>query len=236
MSEIVKESQQLSQDSIINLYSIDLSKYGAGFQYFVSGAEVGDTSIVFDGVTYTPIDMSATGFEISGTGGLPTPTVRIVNRGFIQNLLKDYNDLIGCKFTRIRTYRKFLDDGDSPDSNAYYGPDIFIIEQKKAENVLFVEWDLSAAIDQEGKMLPGRQVIRDTCLWRYRVWDADSSSFIYTGVQCPYVGTNYFDIENNATTADKDVCSRRISGCKARFGDDAPLPFGGFPGVSRVRQ
>jgi lambda family phage minor tail protein L len=235
MTDISEVAQKLAPEAIVSLYSLDLTSLGGTVHNFVAGAEHGE-AIVFNSISYNPLDVEVSGFEMNGAGALPQPTIRIANReGFVQTMLATFGDIIGAKFTRVRTFGRFLDNGSEPDPGAYFGPDIFIVEQKTAENAIFVEFTLSASIDQEGKMLPGRQVIRETCLWRYRVWNPNTSSFDYTKAQCPYVGSGYYDINNQATTAENDQCSRRLSGCKLRFGASSPLPFGGFPGVSRVR-
>ena len=81
--------------------------------------------------------------------------------------------------------------------------------------------------------LPGRTVLRDLCAWRYRTWDG--SAWDYSAAECPYTGTAYFDGSDTAVNeAEDDVCSRRLSGCRARFGSGSvSLPFGGFAGVLR---
>lgn len=226
--------QSLQPDAVISLFTLDANSMGGGVFYFVQGSN-GDDKIKFNGAEYEPVDIEIDGLEASGTGGLPTPRIRIANsNGLPQSIINTYGDLVGCKVTRVRVFAKNLDDGDEPDPTAYYGPDIFRVEQKTSETPLFIEWELSAAIDQQGKQIPGRVVIRDTCLWRYRS-HISGNLFDYSKVQCPYVGTGYFDKSDQPTTADKDECGRRVSSCKLRFGQNAPLPFGGFPGVGRVR-
>ena len=69
-------------------------------------------------------------------------------------------------------------------------------------------------------MLPRRQVIQSTCVFRYR------------GPECGYVGV-FVDLEDNRTPYRiEDACSKRLSSCRVRF-DNQPLPFGGFPGARR---
>jgi lambda family phage minor tail protein L len=145
--------------------------------------------------------------------------------------------VLGCTLYRVRTYARFLDNGSEPDPTAFFGPDIFRVERKAVDNPVIIEFELSASIDQEGKKLPGRQVIRDTCLWRYRIWNATTGEFDYAKAQCPYTGTSYFDASDRPVdNASEDVPSRRLRCCELRFGKKNPLPFGGFPGVARVRQ
>lgn len=202
--------------------------------YFVQGAFNGQP-VLFGGQSYTPVDIEIEGMEANGTGGLPTPTLRIANvNGMPQSMINTYGDLKGCVFRRIRTFSQFLDGQPEADPQAFYGPDIFRVEQKTAENPIFIEWQLSAAVDQQGKMLPGRIAIRDTCLFRYREY-VSGSTFDYSRAVCPYSANRYYDKSDQPTTADKDECGRRLSSCKLRFGAGNPLYFGGFPGIGRVR-
>lgn len=228
------EAQSLSPTGIISLFTIDATSLGGPMMYFVMGRESDGEVVKFNGVDYQPIDVHFEGLETSGAGALPQPTIRISNTdGVAQALVSTYGELLGCPLYRVRTYKRFLDGQPDADPEAFYGPDIFRFERKSSENGGNIEWELSAAIDQEGKQIPGRPIIRNTCLWRYRFFNG--SGFDYSKAQCPYTGNAYFDI-NDQLVGDpsKDVPSRRLSCCRARFGRSNPLPFGGFPGVQRV--
>lgn len=236
MTSIQAESQSLSPDPKISLFLLDASFVGGTLMYFVQGSEH-DGPVSFNGIEYVATDVEFEGLETSGVGALPTPIIRVGNTdGVWQAMLNTFGGLEGCTIHRVRTYKKFLDGQPEADPQAYYGPDTFRIERKTIENSTQIEWELSAAIDQEGKQIPGRQVIRDTCLWRYRVWNQGTGDFDYSKAQCPYTGSQAFDI-NDQPIADptKDTPSRRLSCCRARFGRANPLPFGGFPGVARSR-
>lgn len=226
------ESQKLAPDAFVSLFSLDTTSIGGPVLYFTPG-RVGDAGVVYNGVTYTPTDVEFTGLEITGAGALPVPHIKIPNtQGLWQSVITTYGDLLGCTLTRLRTYARFLDGAADADPLAFYGPDIFRVERKVAQNPVFIEWELSASIDQEGVKLPRRVVVRDTCLFRYRSWNG--TSFDYTKAICPYAGSSYFDINDQPVTDPaQDVPSRRKSCCVARFGEGNPLPFGGFPGVQR---
>lgn len=236
MTTIQAESQSLSPSASISLFVLDASFVGGTLMHFVQGNEH-DGPVSFGGIEYVAMDVEFEGLETSGVGALPTPTIRVGNSdGVWQAMLNTFGGLEGCTLHRIRTYERFLDGHADADAQAFYGPDTFRIERKAIENLTNIEWELSAAIDQEGKQLPGRQVIRDTCLWRYRVWNPGTASFDYAKAQCPYTGSQAYDI-NDLPVADpsKDVPSRRLSCCRTRFGRANPLHFGGFPGVARTR-
>lgn len=236
MPTLQSAAQSLSPDNIVALFTLDTSAIGGPIMRFVQGNEA-TGQIQYQGLTYEPVDVEFTGLETSGVGSLPTPRIRLANHdGIFQNILNTWGDVLGCPVYRIRTFARFLDGHPDADPNAFYGPDLFRVERKVAENPVYLEWELSAAVDQEGKMLPGRQVIRDTCLWRYRSWDPVAGDFDYSKAQCPYTGANYFDINDDPVVlASDDKPSRRLSCCEKRFGAGNPLPFGGFPGVARIR-
>lgn len=236
MVTVYQAAQSLSPGSTVSLFTLDTASIGGPAIRFVQGREK-DQKVSFGGLEYEAIDCEFTGMEVSGVGALPTPTIRLANHdGLIQSILNTWGDILGCSIYRVRTFSRFLDNGSEPDPSAFYGPDTFRVERKVAENPVFIEWELSTSIDQEGKMLPGRSVIRDTCLWRYRSWNPQSRQFDYSKAQCPFAANKFFDI-NDQPVVDpaKDAPSRRISCCEARFGKGQPLPFGGFPGVARVR-
>ena len=229
--------QKLTPSAKIDLYRIDTTKVGGGVFYFTPTSQAGGSPVYFGGVAYTPIDIEVEGYEINAGGALPTPTMRLDNRsGVPQALVNTYGDLLGSTVQRIRTYAEHLDGEPNADPSSYLGPDTFEIERKTAELPEYIEWQLSAAIDQEGKQLPGRTVVRDTCMWRYRTWNAETGRFNYTRVTCPYAGDASFDRSGNTAQRAKDDCGRRVSDCELRFGVGKPLPFGGFPGAARVRQ
>jgi len=237
MSALQSEAQSLSPSGTISLFTLDTSSMGGPMLYFVQGSE-NDGPVRFNGIDYQPIDVQFDGLETTGQGALPTPKIRISNvDGMAQALMNTWGELLGCTLYRVRTYVRFLDDSPDADPEAFYGPDIFRFERKTSENGVYIEWELSAAIDQEGKQLPGRTVIRNTCLWRYRYFNQDSRAFDYSKAQCPYTGSRYFDINDNEVSDPAlDYPSRRLGCCHARFGKNNPLPFGGFPGVQRVSQ
>lgn len=217
----------------VTLFRLDTTSIGGDVKYFCQ-ASINSVGVTFATIYYTPVDVEFSGFETSGTGGLPTPRMKLSNtNGVFQTIVNTYGDLVGCVIQRVRTFKRFLDGEPEADPMAFYGPDTFRIERKVAENPVFIEWELSASFDQEGKMLPGRTIVRDTCLWRYRSYN--NGVFDYTRVQCPYTGTTYFDEIGGVTDAAHDRCGRRLSDCKLRFGENGVLPFGGFPGTARVR-
>lgn len=232
MSEFPAEIQKLDPSAEISLFTLDCTSVGGVVIRFVQGMRNG-AKVKFGGIEYQPIDIQFDGLEVSGVGALPTPKITLANTdGLIQSVVNTYGDLNGCVLMRIRTFARFLDGEPDADNLAYHGPDIYQVERKVTDTPTEIAWELSASIDQQGRMLPGRPMIRNVCMWRYRVWDG--SKFDYARATCPYTGTKYWDEEDKpVTNPAKDKPSRTKNCCRLRFGKDQPWPFGGFPGMGR---
>lgn len=239
MNIIATDAQSLSQKGKVELFIIDATKVGQGILRFTAAVYDHDTqqpltNVMFDGHEYRQLPIAADGFEWNGTGTAPRPTLTFTALDLI--LLQDMinaQDLVGCPVQRIKTERKYLDDGSSPNPEAHYPIDYYQIEKKSKQLRQTMIYELSNLLDQQGKMIPGCQVIRDTCLNRYRYF-ADNA-FRYDGVTCPYAGAKSYT-QAGVETADKskDQCGKRISDCSLRFGAKAVLPMFAFPGVGRI--
>lgn len=229
---IATEIQKLAPSAIIEMFEVDTTAVGGGLYRFHNGRSLANGEVVWQGNTYTAFPIEASGFEANGRGQLPRPTLRVSNvMGTISSLVLLYDDLVGCKVTRIRTLAKFLDAVNFPggvnptaDPTAEFARDIYFVDRKSNENREMVEFELAAAMDLAGVELPRRQVIQNYCPWRYR------------GAECGYTGTNYFNINDTpVATLAQDVCGKRLSSCRARFGQNAELPYGGFPSAGLLR-
>lgn len=112
---VAGEIQKLSPSSIIELYEIDSTNIGGDIYRFHSGKNGLTSDVVWAGQTYSAFPIEVSGFEWNGKGQLPRPKVNVGNAlGTISALVLTYQDLIGCKFTRIRTLQKFLDGVNFP--------------------------------------------------------------------------------------------------------------------------
>lgn len=235
MTSIQETVQSFSPGDIVTLFQMDARNLGSTILYFTPVSDDGN-SVEFDGQTYVPVDLEATGFEWNGQGALPRPHIKVSNANKVFNaLVIQYGDLLGSTITRIRTFRQYLDNGSDPDPLGTFPIEKYVISKKVSHNKVFIEWELSASIDQEGKILPGRQIIKDVCTHRYRVWDPDNTDdFNYDRVTCPYTDSAYFNAKGQAVGSPSlDSCGRKLTDCKLRFGSTAVLPFRGFPGVVR---
>lgn len=240
---IAADLQTTSPGEFVVLFELDLTPKGGTVVRFTpmvrKGADAGAmTPVMYDGNPYQPIPIKVTGFERSSKGQFARPTLQIGNVTNIgTQLLRDFDGLRGVRLKRIRILGHYLDDGASPDPGQIMPVEEYIIARKTQHNRVSIEFELRAAIDLEGVMIPKRVLLR-TCMARYRVWNATLGEFVIadSDMACPYVGTTYFDI-NNLPVADpaQDKAAKNIGCCKARFGERAVLPFMGFPGAARAR-
>ncbi len=215
IKSLVFELNNLTPSAIITLFEIDLTsvldaksipdlssaKTQTGFNQatpdntlrFHNNIKVFNSTIIWQGNTYIPAPIQATGFENSSRGTLPTPILSISSQsetGTDQLALLRYEilklgDIIGAKVTRRRTFAKYLDwdnfqvataesrlaelpDGYEPDPNAELPRDIYFIERKTTENKNTIQYQLSSILDLEGIKIPRRTIISDKCNWHYR--------------------------------------------------------------------
>jgi lambda family phage minor tail protein L len=230
---IVSEINKLDPSAVIELFVLDPTDIGGSdLYYFHSGTNGLRQNITWQGQVYIRYPIEASGFDITGQGQIPRPKLRISNHlSVVSALLLLYRDLVGTKITRKRTLKRYLDavnfEGGvnaSADPTAQFNDDIFYIDRKSIETRDVVEFELSSSMDLAGVNLPRRQIIQNLCPWRYR------------GSECGYTDDTYFKSDDTSTEVEsEDVCGKRLTSCKARFGETSPLPFGGFPGAGLFR-
>ena len=208
-----------------------------GREYFVSDNETEFLSdIIWQSQTYEPIAIQSEGLEMRGDGRASTPSLTLANningvQGAISAMCLQFDDFAGAKLTVINTLAKYLDavnfTSGNPQATNEYRKQIWYVEQKTSENTSAVTFELSNPVDFDGVRIPTRE-ITSYCHWavhgRYR------------GEECGYIDAAMFT-EDGTPTDDpsKDKCSGRLNdGCRIRFGENNPLPFGGYPSSSLV--
>ena len=233
MTVPVSELQSIAPSAIIELFELQLNTAIQGINTLYrfhagTNATGANGDIVWAGNAYMAFPIEADGFEYSGNGQLPRPKIRVSNiLGTITAIILT-TPIEGAKVTRVRTMARYLDAVNfsggvnpygTPDPTAEFPREVYYIDRKTAETRDVVEFELAAAFDLIGVRAPKRQCISNICQWVYR------------SAECSYTGTSYFTENDVATTLANDVCGKRLSSCKARFGSTAQLPFGSFPGV-----
>lgn len=233
MSELIyKEAAKLTQDAIVEMFELDLQRIGMGIFRF-SNTNVDGKTIEFNQNEYPATPIQASGFAWDGAGTMPRPQLTMASKDlYFLNLVVDADDLVGMPLRRIKTFRKYLDDGSHPNTGVSFPVDHFVIERKATQSRQTLSFELSTELDQQGTKLPKLKVLRDTCVHTYRYWNG--ITFQYKKVGCPYAGNRYYKKNGDPTTDPRqDTCGKRISDCKLRFGENAILPRMAFPGVGR---
>tara|TARA_R100000781_G_scaffold114759_1_gene86489 strand:- start:1623 stop:2597 length:975 start_codon:yes stop_codon:yes gene_type:complete len=247
ISSVFDDLYSFAPDKIIELFELKFTNeiaefIGVAVYRFHNGLNEGFTAnIVFNSNTYTAIPIKAEGFELTTQGTLPRPTLTIGNLdGTISSILKAVNnvprttnpsqtalfpgnDLLNTEVRRITTLRKYLDGQPDADPYAKYPDQIFFVDRKVSETRDAVQFELVSKMDKEGEMIPKRQCVSNICQWVYR------------SSECSYNGTSFFNVnDQSVVSASDDVCGKRLSSCKARFGQNNALPFGSFPSVGNI--
>lgn len=187
---------------VVNLknFQINLPGISSGiFNYKIirlhNNLKLGRNIIYWKGNPYLPAPLATEGFETASRGIFPKPKIQI---SFSDDMLDvfslfrgtvNFGDLIGAKFTRIRTFAKFLDrsnfyqsdgvsalsadklvipEGFDPDPNCEFPRDIYYFDRKSSENKNSIQFELSSAIDLDRVKLPKRRVLSYICPWQYR--------------------------------------------------------------------
>ena len=249
-ADIHADTQRLNPGTIVSLYTLDATAQGGAVLRFSAGSGGGSEAreaVVYQGHRYLPLPVAVSGLKQDGAGPAARPTLKIsaVNAATTATLL-GMDNLRGAQLTRVRTLARYLDGAAEADPTRHWPPEIYRVEALMSRTKTELSWRLASPLDYDRKKLPGRQILRDVCAWSYRRWDG--KAFDYSEVLCPYVGDRYFNARDQAVSDPaKDRCSRRLSGCRARYSHRLtfsngqqvqridPLPFGGFPGVGRLQ-
>jgi lambda family phage minor tail protein L len=219
-------SHKLTPAALVDLFSVDLNTIGVGqVFYFYPGTDANSQPIVYQGNTYTPWPMKITGIDKRGTGSSARPSVELSNaQHFITDLCRQYQDMVGATVRRRRTLASYI-----AANIAEYADDYYLIEQRVGENLETVKFDLASPMDFLDKQLPGVIAIATGCPHRYKS-TAGGSGCSWPGIN-PALWFDRFGIP--VVSASLDVCGKRITDCKMRFGANNPLDYGGNPGLGR---
>ncbi|GKX58339.1 phage minor tail protein L [Leminorella grimontii] len=228
-TETLLETAKPNQDALIALFELDLTHIGGDRYRFHSGENELRGNVVWQGHVYTAYPIEARGFSFNGQGTSNRPTLTVANlAGLLTGLCQDYDEIVGAIITRRQVYAKFLDAVNFADGNENADPTQervarYIVERPTALDFDFATFELALPCESDGALLPARVIIADTCSW------------IYRSSECGWTGGAVAD-EFDKPTTDRacDKCGKRLTSCKLRWGANNPLPFGGFPSVSKM--
>lgn len=217
------------QDVLVDLWQIDFREFGGQIFYFCNQVNELGNAVVWQGQAYEPYPIQADGFELTSQGAGNRPTLSVSNLlGFVTAAAEEFNQLVGVTVIRRQTYARFLDAVNFKSGNptADITQEVvskFVIERLSSLNAEMASFELAAPSESDGAIIPARIMLANTCCWQYR------------GEGCGYTGRAVADRFDMPTDdINKDDCSRCLTGCRARFGMTAVLPFGGLPSADKV--
>ena len=188
------ELQKINPNSIIELFELELVEglhYATGnptnvptiYRFHAGGNIDTYANIIWQTNTYERFPIEAKGYEFTGKGQIPRPTLTLSNLGGITrlgsvirvtdllisvNLVTAHNDLLDAKVTRRTLTADALDASNfagntnpfgTPSSNEF-PQEIYFIDRKIQENRSIVSFELVNRLDMENKTVPARQVTR----------------------------------------------------------------------------
>lgn len=237
-------TQDISKPIInIELYTLDCSVLGGPILRFSNTKDTNGNDIKFNGAAYPAINFKAEGFSWDSSS-MPRPKITVSiadDNGNLPNtflnIVVGYNGGQGASLYRIETLDRYLDGHEDGGSNTYLLSDRYIVDRVINLDNQSCTWELITPMDLSNLKLPSRQALVDVCGWIYRRYNSDTDDFEYynTSTACPYAGDKYFTKMGVACTKAEDECGHRLNDCVLRFGEGAALPYGGFPGLARVR-
>ena len=112
--KITQDIHSSAPGEIIDLFELDMTGLpGASDEPILrwhSGQGEHGHGVVWQGNLYSSFPVEADGFEMSSSGRIPRPTLTVANiTGLLTSSIKEYDDLLGSKVTRKRTFSKYLD-------------------------------------------------------------------------------------------------------------------------------
>ena len=129
------------------------------------------------------------------------------------------------------TYQVAVPTG-SADPNARFPDERWFIDRKASETRDAVTFELASKFDLAGQKIPRRQIIANICQWKYKSSECSYNPLVGPGKTIGGVNHRRFNAQDQPVSTDaEDVCGKRLSSCKCRFGEIGLLPFGSFPGA-----
>ena len=188
------ELNKINPSSVIELYELELTvglhiptgnpnNLDTVFR-FHAGANLNNFGqIKFNNNLYQRVAVQIEGFEDTGKGTVPRPTLTFSNLGGITkdgtvmtmsdflaivNLTTPGNDLLDAKVTRLMPLASALDNDNFVGDNPFGTPStdrlqdrIYFIDRKSVENRQVVQFELVSVLDMQNKRIPARIVTRD---------------------------------------------------------------------------
>lgn len=232
--KIAELTQDFSVRGKVILYEIFLEHMGLGILRFTCSLDKNYGVLSFGGKSYVPFPLESSGFDVQGQGKNNRPTLTFsAVLPEMSALIIAKNGLQGAELHRITTFARFLDGGEEPDPTAWLFKERYIINKISPwVSGQYGKMELVNPIDMENVLLPSGSIYKNYCEFSYRYWSEEKQGFVYPKYRaCPYAGALCFNEKNEPCKKEEDCCGKNLDACIVRFGENAVLPFGGFPGI-----
>lgn len=209
---LAADLQSLTPGQRIVLFEVDATAFGGSIYRFHDGTNGAGGDITWQGNAYARYPVKAEGFAGTTEGSQPRPKLIISNAlGLVGGLVRDLDDLVGARVIRKQTLAQYLDGMPDADPSQHLDDEVWVVERKIEENKENVAFELATPLDVHGLKVPSAIMQASVCIWN----DASICTYSVGG-----------------------VCDKTLdgpAGCKFHWGATAELPFGAFPGISRIR-
>lgn len=214
--------QELDQSADVFLY------YLSNYSVANPKAEFRFTSMsgVSFGGPFQALACSIETLEISSTGAQSRPVLTMSDTaGIVGTLLGNTDGIEGSKLRVVRTKARYLDSGQTPSvaNGILQRSDLVVSRISNWIPLDSIALELSSVLDYGGgeTACPARNC-NIGCGVPYR------------SAACSYAGAAMFTLAGQPTLdPTQDRCAKTLSACKLRFGQNATLPYAGFPTVQR---
>ncbi len=232
MSNIQQYSQMVSVPPIVELYHLNASHLGHGDHYFCNSVwleenkeKVISKPIRVGGRNYQPFPIKMGDLEVGSDDTQKTATLTIsIASYFIRGLLVNAGWFRGAVVYRSSILKECTDYGDSPNSEARFNKQRWIIDAHSiSAKEAVVTFTLIPSIGYE-RQITGQQLISYCQFDAYRKWEG--GKWVYPAYCCPYRGSKCFDKNNQSCNNRDDDCKRDLTACKLRHGRNN-IPFCG---------
>lgn len=148
---ISQQAAGLTYGSVLEFLEIDLVDFGGSIYRIFNSVSTGvDGSISFLGEDWYPVPFESEGWGATGDGSTPRPTVTISDfDGVLMLEALAYDDLLGAQVRRYETTKELRTSG------SYYGPEVWVINQKMEADGNMIKVGLATPFDQRVRRIPG---------------------------------------------------------------------------------
>ena len=170
MSAFNIEANKSSPDIYLELFDFDSTMLfdqnnNPGTIEHYTNTPVGDevSKVIWRSNIYYPLPIEISGIDNRGDGSAPgkvTIGLANVNKFLLAAILK-YGDLLGMKVTRWRTFYKFTDLGETPNSLMHFPIQQWVVTRKVSQSRAGIGFEMSSHLDRPGLRIPRMQILRD---------------------------------------------------------------------------